>query len=100
MSIWDGEWMSMKHNIMDYDTVALNEEKKTVVIIDQTLLPGQTKLIELLRIRSNDFIVKPSGFNEFFQIVLRYFRIITVVNVHRQNPQSPFISQVQRNNIQ
>lgn len=39
--------MSMKHNIMDYDTVALNEEKKTVVIIDQTLLPGQTKLIEL-----------------------------------------------------
>ena len=34
-------------NIMDYDTVALNEEKKTVVIIDQTLLPGQTKLIEL-----------------------------------------------------
>ena len=47
MSIWDGEWMSMKHNIMDYDTVALNEEKKTVVIIDQTLLPGQTKLIEL-----------------------------------------------------
>ncbi|MGN0169021.1 MAG: S-methyl-5-thioribose-1-phosphate isomerase [Acetatifactor sp.] len=32
---------------MDYDTVALDEEKNAVVIIDQTLLPGQTKLIEL-----------------------------------------------------
>lgn len=37
----------MKKNIMDYDTVALDEEKNAVVIIDQTLLPGQTKLIEL-----------------------------------------------------
>lgn len=37
----------MQKNIMDYDTVALDEEKNAVVIIDQTLLPGQTKLIEL-----------------------------------------------------
>jgi methylthioribose-1-phosphate isomerase len=39
--------MQEKKNIMDYETVALDEEKKKVVIIDQTLLPGQTKLIEL-----------------------------------------------------
>ena len=39
--------MSETKNIMDYDTVALDEGKKAVVIIDQTLLPGQTKLIEL-----------------------------------------------------
>ena len=39
--------MSELKNIMDYDTVALDEEKNAVVIIDQTLLPGRTKLIEL-----------------------------------------------------
>ena len=32
---------------MDYDTVALNPKKDAVVIIDQTLLPGRTELIEL-----------------------------------------------------
>ena len=37
----------MQKNIMDYDTVALNEEQNAVVIIDQTMLPGRTELIEL-----------------------------------------------------
>jgi len=34
-------------NILDYETVALNEEKKSLVIIDQTVLPYETKIIEL-----------------------------------------------------
>lgn len=37
----------MQKNIMDYDTVALNMKQDAVVIIDQTLLPGRTELIEL-----------------------------------------------------
>jgi len=37
----------MKANIMDYDTVALDDENNAVVIIDQTLLPGRTELISL-----------------------------------------------------
>lgn len=39
--------MGVLKNIMDYDTVALDEENKAVVIIDQTLLPGRTELIAL-----------------------------------------------------
>ncbi len=39
--------MENRKNIMDYDTVAWNEEENAVVIIDQTLLPGRTELIEL-----------------------------------------------------
>lgn len=34
-------------NILDIDTVCLNEENCSVTIIDQTLLPGDVKLIEL-----------------------------------------------------
>ncbi len=34
-------------NIMDYDTVRLDEEKGAVVIIDQTKLPGSIELISL-----------------------------------------------------
>lgn len=34
-------------NILDYETVALNEENKSLVIIDQTLLPNETRIIEL-----------------------------------------------------
>lgn len=34
-------------NIMDYDTVSLNEAEDAVVIIDQTLLPGMIELAEL-----------------------------------------------------
>lgn len=34
-------------NILDYETVALNEDHKSLVIIDQTLLPNETKVIEL-----------------------------------------------------
>ena len=34
-------------NILDYETVALNEENNALVIIDQTLLPAETKIIEL-----------------------------------------------------
>ena len=37
----------MQKTIMDYDTVALDEEQNAVVIIDQTLLPGRTELITL-----------------------------------------------------
>lgn len=33
--------------ILDYETVALADERDAIVIIDQTLLPGQTKLIDL-----------------------------------------------------
>ena len=39
--------MSTERNIMSYDTVALDEDNKAVVIIDQTLLPGRTELISL-----------------------------------------------------
>lgn len=34
-------------NILDYETVALNEEKRSLVIIDQTVLPYETRIIEL-----------------------------------------------------
>ena len=34
-------------NIMDYETVALDDENNAIVIIDQTKLPGATQLINL-----------------------------------------------------
>ena len=34
-------------SILDYETVALEDERDAIVIIDQTLLPGETKLIDL-----------------------------------------------------
>lgn len=37
----------MQKNILEYETVALDEENGSVVIIDQTLLPGRTELIHL-----------------------------------------------------
>lgn len=33
--------------ILDYETVALDEEKDALVIIDQTKLPGKTEIIRL-----------------------------------------------------
>lgn len=39
--------MSEKKNIMEYETVALDEENLAVVIIDQTKLPGRTEIISL-----------------------------------------------------
>lgn len=39
--------MSIQKNIMDYETVALDEQGPAVVIIDQTKLPGRTELIRL-----------------------------------------------------
>lgn len=39
--------MDETKNIMDFDTVALDEEGDAVVIIDQTLLPGRIELIRL-----------------------------------------------------
>lgn len=39
--------MSERKNIMEYETVALDEREKAVVIIDQTLLPGKTEIIRL-----------------------------------------------------
>ena len=45
----NGDIMKQKEKatILDYETVALNENDRSVIIIDQTVLPGQTKLIEL-----------------------------------------------------
>lgn len=37
----------MSKNIMDYETVALDEDGKGILIIDQTLLPGRTEIIRL-----------------------------------------------------
>ena len=37
----------MKDNIMEYETVELDDEDGSIVIIDQTLLPGKTELIRL-----------------------------------------------------
>ena len=39
--------MEQKKNIMDYDTVSLDDENSAVVIIDQTKLPGTTEIIAL-----------------------------------------------------
>lgn len=39
--------MERTKNIMDYDTVALDEQQDAVIIIDQTRLPGTTQLIAL-----------------------------------------------------
>ena len=39
--------MSEQKNIMEYETVALDEERKEVVILDQTKLPRRTELIRL-----------------------------------------------------
>ena len=39
--------MDQKENIMDYETVALDDQDHSIVIIDQTLLPGRTELIRL-----------------------------------------------------
>lgn len=36
-----------KKNIMEYETVELDEQEKAVVIIDQTKLPGRTEIIRL-----------------------------------------------------
>lgn len=38
-------------NILDYETVALDDDKSALVIIDQTLLPYETKIIELTEAR-------------------------------------------------
>lgn len=40
-------YMSEKKNIMEYETVTLDEENLAVVIIDQTKLPGRTEIISL-----------------------------------------------------
>ena len=39
--------METKKSIMDYETIALDEANKALVIIDQTKLPGETKIISL-----------------------------------------------------
>ena len=39
--------MENPKNILDYDTVALDEAQDAVIIIDQTLLPGKIELIAL-----------------------------------------------------
>lgn len=40
-----------KKSIMDYETVALDEEKKALVIIDQTKLPAKTEILELTELK-------------------------------------------------
>lgn len=37
----------MDKNIMEYETVDLDEESGSVVILDQTKLPGKAELIKL-----------------------------------------------------
>lgn len=37
----------IEKNIMEYETVALNDAENALVIIDQTLLPGRTEIISL-----------------------------------------------------
>ena len=39
--------MEKKMGILDYETVALDDENSALVIIDQTLLPGEIKLLKL-----------------------------------------------------
>lgn len=39
--------MNETKNIMEYETVALDEQEKAVLIIDQTKLPGRTEIIRL-----------------------------------------------------
>lgn len=41
--------MDEKKSIMDYETVALDDEKNALVIIDQTQLPAQIELLELTK---------------------------------------------------
>ena len=41
--------MSDKKTIMDYETVALDDEKSALVIIDQTKLPYSTEILELTK---------------------------------------------------
>ena len=43
--------MDKEKNIMDYETVALDDEKKALVIIDQTKLPYKTVILELTEIK-------------------------------------------------
>lgn len=53
-----------KENIMDYDTVALDEEKNELVIIDQTKLPGKIEIIRFERGKRDlgcDLSVKGAG---------------------------------------
>ena len=38
---------SENKTILDYETVDFNKEENCLVIIDQTLLPGKTEIIEL-----------------------------------------------------
>ena len=45
----DTEVKMQEKNIMDYDTVALDDERSELVIIDQTKLPGN---IEIIRLKS------------------------------------------------
>lgn len=40
--------MSKERNIMDYDTVTLDDEKNALVIIDQTKLPYSIEILELI----------------------------------------------------
>ncbi|MDO4554101.1 MAG: S-methyl-5-thioribose-1-phosphate isomerase [Lachnospiraceae bacterium] len=42
--------LPVKKSILDYDTVALDEKERALVIIDQTKLPGQIKILSLTEI--------------------------------------------------
>jgi methylthioribose-1-phosphate isomerase len=41
--------MSNKKSILDYETVALDDEKSALVIIDQTQLPYNTEILSLTK---------------------------------------------------
>ena len=64
---------SENKTILDYETVDFNKEENCLVIIDQTLLPGKTEIIELktaqeiwdaiylLKVRGAPAIGEPEG---------------------------------------
>ncbi|MDR0485908.1 MAG: S-methyl-5-thioribose-1-phosphate isomerase [Elusimicrobiota bacterium] len=54
----------MDKNILDFETVSLNDEKSALVIIDQTLLPNEIKILELKtqdEIREAIYLLKVRG---------------------------------------
>ena len=71
--------MENQKNILDYDTVALDEAQDAVIIIDQTLLPGKIELIALHTAQEMwDAIyllanrIETEDFEEFYQKFTEY----------------------------
>ena len=55
--------MENQKNILDYDTVELDEAQDAVIIIDQTLLPGEmTKDLALITTLENPTVLNSEQF--------------------------------------